>query len=71
MPVDTQYGRKTGVTTFKGTMTEVCENLHKYEVFIVNWINGSALSTAQKTNLLNAIAAVDAACAAVKALPDD
>jgi uncharacterized membrane protein (DUF441 family) len=69
--IDFNYGRRTGVTTFKKIIQEFCENLAKYQGFITAWIAGSGLTVAQQTQLTNLIAAVNAACDASKQLPDD
>ena len=73
MSIDLNYGRRTGVTSFKGAVGEVCETLHKFEPLIKAWVNSSAagLSAPDQALIIALIAAVDLACAAVKAMKDD
>lgn len=68
---DFSYGKRTGVTSFKSTVQELCENLLKFQPNIINWVNSSSLSSGDKALIFALIAAVNAGCAAVKALPDD
>jgi len=65
------YGKRTGVTSFKQTIKEVCELLRKFQPTIVAWINASTLDATDKALAITAISAVNAACAAIQALPDD
>lgn len=71
MSIDFNYGRRTGVTSFKKIIQEFCENLAKYQGFITAWIAGSGLPVAQQNELNNIINAINAGCDAAKALPDD
>lgn len=71
MPTDMQYGRRTGVTSFKQLALELCETLRKFEPYIKTWVNARGGSPSDIALILALIQAADAACAAVKALPDD
>lgn len=71
MSFDFNYGKKTGVTTFKKRVAEICKILQAYELHVRAWVQASTLPAPDKVAILSIIDAVDAGCAAVKALPDD
>jgi hypothetical protein len=71
MPIDFNYGRRTGVTTFKKRTAELCDLFRKFQPTIEAWVSTSGLSTSDKAAISSLISAVNAACDAVKKLPDD
>lgn len=68
MSIDTQYQRRTGVTTFRSLALELCEELAKFQTLIVLWVNNplSGLSAADVALILALISAINAACAALR-----
>lgn len=68
MSIDTQYQRRTGVTTFRSLALELCEELAKFQTLIVLWVNNpaSGLAAADVALILALIAAINAACAALR-----
>lgn len=71
MTININYGRRTGVTTFKKRVAEMCKLFHIFEPSIRAWVAASSLSTSDKDNIYTMIDAVNTACNAVKTLPDD
>ena len=71
MPIDFNYGRRTGVTTFKHRVALMCNLFRKFQPEIENWINTSTLGSSDKTNLLAIISAINTGCDSAKRLPDD
>lgn len=73
MSFDFNYGKRTGVTSFKQQVAELCELFRKFQVPIQNWVHssGAGLSTSEQALIDNLIGAVNAACAAVQAMVDD
>ncbi|HEY9758949.1 MAG TPA: hypothetical protein V6C97_27520 [Oculatellaceae cyanobacterium] len=57
------YGSRNGVSTVISAVKMLCHIYTAYQARIIEWVNGSSLSAAQKTALIDWLNLATASCA--------